>query len=146
MPDAVIHPTPQELSAFGLGKLPEHAAAVVAAHLESCSTCLQAVAGVMPDSFLNKVRAAGPAGTDNLLFRLDRLFVLLTPLAAPALTRESHDGPPDPVCLTGCGQNHRRVQRSSANRQRSSRPQRAERGRQRAETATPEHEFEQNDG
>jgi serine/threonine protein kinase len=58
MPDAVIHPTPQELTAFGLGKLPERAAAVVAAHLESCPACRQAVAGVSADSFLNKVRDA----------------------------------------------------------------------------------------
>ena len=58
MPDAVIHPTPQELTAFGLGKLPERDAAVVAAHLESCAACRQAVAGVTADSFLGKVRDA----------------------------------------------------------------------------------------
>jgi serine/threonine protein kinase len=63
MPKAVIHPTPQELTAFGLGKLPEHAAAVAGAHLESCPTCLQTVPEVMPDSFLKKVRAAGSAGS-----------------------------------------------------------------------------------
>ena len=34
MPDAVTHPTTQELAAFGLGKLPERTAAAVAAHLE----------------------------------------------------------------------------------------------------------------
>jgi hypothetical protein len=48
-------------------------------------------------------------------FAVIRLFVLLTPLATPALTRESHDGLPDPACLTGFGPNHRCVQRSSAN-------------------------------
>jgi serine/threonine protein kinase len=58
MDDAVPHPTPQELAAFGLGKLPEPAAAVVAAHLESCSSCRQAVAGVSSDSSLDMVRAA----------------------------------------------------------------------------------------
>jgi serine/threonine protein kinase len=63
MPDAVIHPTPQDLTAFGLGKLPEDAAAAVAVHLESCHSCRQAVAAVAPDSFLDKVRAAGPAGS-----------------------------------------------------------------------------------
>jgi serine/threonine protein kinase len=63
MPDAVIHPSPQELTDFGLGKLPKHAAAAVAAHLESCPSCLQAVAGVLPDSFLKKVRAAGASGS-----------------------------------------------------------------------------------
>jgi hypothetical protein len=31
MPDAVIHPTPQKLAAFGVGKLPERAAASAAA-------------------------------------------------------------------------------------------------------------------
>jgi serine/threonine protein kinase len=63
MTDAVIHPTPQELTAFGLGKLPQHAAAAVAAHLESCPACRKVVAGVKADSFLEKVRAAGPAGS-----------------------------------------------------------------------------------
>jgi serine/threonine protein kinase/HEAT repeat protein len=63
MPDAVIHPTPQELTAFGLGKLPEHAAAAVATHLEFCPACRQVVAGVIPDSFLDKVRAAKQAGS-----------------------------------------------------------------------------------
>jgi anti-sigma factor RsiW len=56
MPDAVTHPTPQELAAFGLGKLPERTAAAVAAHLETCPACRQAVAAVPPDSFLDKVR------------------------------------------------------------------------------------------
>ena len=63
MPDAITHPTPQELTAFGLGKLPERAAAGVAAHLESCPGCRQAVAAVLPDSFLDKVRAASPGGS-----------------------------------------------------------------------------------
>ncbi|HTU19361.1 MAG TPA: zf-HC2 domain-containing protein, partial [Gemmataceae bacterium] len=63
MPDAVTHPTLHELIAFGLGKLPEGAAAVVAAHLEICPTCRQAVANVTPDSFLGKVRDAGPHGS-----------------------------------------------------------------------------------
>src|SRR5215831_9900831 len=63
MPDAVTHPTPQELAAFGLGKLPERTAAAVSSHLESCPACRQAVAAVPPDSFLGKVRAAGPAGS-----------------------------------------------------------------------------------
>jgi serine/threonine protein kinase len=63
MPETVIHPTPQELTAFGIGKLPEHAAAAVAAHLELCPACRQAVAGVSSDSFLDRVRAAGLAGS-----------------------------------------------------------------------------------
>ncbi|HJT76718.1 MAG TPA: spherulation-specific family 4 protein [Gemmataceae bacterium] len=60
MPDAVTHPTPQELAAFGLGKLVGRAAEEVARHLEACSVCRQAVAQVPPDSFLDKVRAAAP--------------------------------------------------------------------------------------
>ena len=60
MPDAVTHPTIQELAAFGLGKLPERAAAAIAAHLESCPACRETVANLPPDSFLGKVRAAKP--------------------------------------------------------------------------------------
>jgi tRNA A-37 threonylcarbamoyl transferase component Bud32 len=63
MPDAVTHPTPQELAAFGLGKLTGRAAAAVARHLEGCAACQQVVAGLPPDSFLGKVRAAGPAAS-----------------------------------------------------------------------------------
>jgi tRNA A-37 threonylcarbamoyl transferase component Bud32 len=63
MPDAVTHPTPQELAAFGLGKLTGGAADAVAAHLEGCSACRQAVADLPPDSFLGKVRAAQPGAS-----------------------------------------------------------------------------------
>src|SRR6516165_9382648 len=60
MPDVVTHPSPQDLTAFGLGKLPERAAAAVAAHLETCAACRQAVADLPPDSFVGKVHAARP--------------------------------------------------------------------------------------
>ncbi len=60
MPDALIHPTPQELTAFGLGQLPEAAAAAVAGHLEVCPVCRQAVANLPPDA-LRKTRAARPS-------------------------------------------------------------------------------------
>jgi tRNA A-37 threonylcarbamoyl transferase component Bud32 len=60
MPDTVTHPTPQQLAAYGLGKLPERAAAAVAAHLEVCAACRTAVAGLAPDSFVARVHAAGP--------------------------------------------------------------------------------------
>src|SRR5438132_13202373 len=63
MPDAVTHPSQQELAAYGLGKLPDRAAAGVASHLEACPACRQAVAGLPPDSFLGKVRAARPGGS-----------------------------------------------------------------------------------
>jgi serine/threonine protein kinase len=58
MAGTVSHPTTQELAAFGLGQLPERAAAVVAAHLESCSSCRQAVAEVSADSCLDMVHFA----------------------------------------------------------------------------------------
>src|SRR5581483_10202404 len=58
MADAVSHPTTQELADFGLGKLPERAASVVAAHLESCSACRQAVEDVSDDSCLDTVHPA----------------------------------------------------------------------------------------
>ena len=60
MPDAIMHPSLQELSDFGLGRLPEAAAATVAEHLETCATCQKAVAELPPDSFLGKVRASRP--------------------------------------------------------------------------------------
>lgn len=49
-------------------------------------------------------------------------FSSSSPFATPAITPESHDGLPDPVCITGLGRNHRRVQRCSANLLRPSRP------------------------
>jgi serine/threonine protein kinase/Leucine-rich repeat (LRR) protein len=60
MPDATTHPSVQELSDFGLGRLPEAAAATVAEHLETCPACQKAVAELAPDSFLGKVRASRP--------------------------------------------------------------------------------------
>ncbi len=88
MLDAMIHPTLHELVAFGLGKLPERAAAVVAAHLESCPPCRKAVANVPPDSFLDKVRAARPdassfpprlAGASNAASSADRPAMPIVP-------------------------------------------------------------------
>src|SRR5260370_20880253 len=63
MPDAVTHPTPQELAAFSLGRLPEAAAVAIARHVESCAACRKAVENLPPDSFVGKVRAAKPAGS-----------------------------------------------------------------------------------
>lgn len=63
MPEAVAHPSPQMLSAFGLGRLPEAAAATVARNVDTCPACRQAVEGLPADSFLGKVRAAKPGGT-----------------------------------------------------------------------------------
>jgi serine/threonine protein kinase len=63
MPNAMTHPTAQELTAFGHGKLPEEQTATVAAHLETCAACRQAVADLPADAFLEKVKAARPGGT-----------------------------------------------------------------------------------
>jgi hypothetical protein len=60
MPDVRAHPTAQQLALFGHGKLPQAQAAAVAAHLETCADCRQAVANLPPDSFLGKVQAAKP--------------------------------------------------------------------------------------
>jgi hypothetical protein len=83
------------------------------------------------------VNQRSAAGTDDLRFRPDPPFRPPHPLATPALTRESHDGLPDPVCITGFGANHRRVERSCANLRRTSRPKGASRSPQRAETKPP---------
>src|SRR5579883_852972 len=90
MHNAVLHPTPQELTAFALGKLPEHAAASVAAHLDTCPACRQAVAAVPPDSFLDKVRAVKQ---DSSSFPPD--------LAEPddALSSAGKSATPDVPCL-----------------------------------------------
>ena len=61
MPNAAIHPTPQELTAFALGKLTDSATATVAHHLEKCPECRQAIEKVPADSFVGKVRAARPS-------------------------------------------------------------------------------------
>jgi serine/threonine protein kinase len=63
MPDTTAHPTPRALALFAHGKLSEAQAATVAAHLESCAACRQAVADLPPDSFLGKLRAAQPGGS-----------------------------------------------------------------------------------
>ena len=61
MPNAAIHPTPQELTAFALGKLADDAAATVARHLEMCPACRQAIEKLPGDSFVGKLRAAKPS-------------------------------------------------------------------------------------
>jgi len=65
MSDAAVHPTPQELTAFGLGKLSEENATTIANHLSTCTDCRGAVAAVAPDSFVRKLRTAQAA--DSIL-------------------------------------------------------------------------------
>jgi hypothetical protein len=60
MPDVSTHPSAKALALFGHGKLPAAQAATVAAHLETCADCCQAVAALAPDSFMGKVRDAQP--------------------------------------------------------------------------------------
>ena len=60
MPDAMTHPTPQELTAFGLGQLAEAEATAVAGHLEVCPSCRRVVENLPPDAFVGKVRASRP--------------------------------------------------------------------------------------
>jgi tRNA A-37 threonylcarbamoyl transferase component Bud32 len=54
----VTHPATEQLSAFGLGKLNEAAAAAIAQHLEGCLSCRKAVERVAGDTFVGLVRAA----------------------------------------------------------------------------------------
>lgn len=61
MPNAAIHPIPQELTAFALGKLADDAEAIVARHLETCTACRQAIEKLPADSFVGKLRAARPS-------------------------------------------------------------------------------------
>jgi WD40 repeat protein/tRNA A-37 threonylcarbamoyl transferase component Bud32 len=63
MPEITAHPSAQALSLFSQGKLSEAQAKTVAAHLETCPGCRQAVAALPPDSFLGKVRAAQPGSS-----------------------------------------------------------------------------------
>jgi serine/threonine protein kinase len=65
MPNAVTHPTPQQLTAFGLGKLSEAAAATVAAHLESCPACRQVAAKAAPSPIADQARAAKPGSSST---------------------------------------------------------------------------------
>ena len=57
-----LHPTPQTLQAYGLGKLDDASAEAVNQHLEHCPDCLRQVAEMAPDSFLDRLREvqAGP--------------------------------------------------------------------------------------
>ncbi len=63
MPEMMSHPSEQALALFGNGKLCESQTATLIALLETCADCRNAVAGLPPDSFMCKVRAAKPSGT-----------------------------------------------------------------------------------
>ncbi len=55
---ALVHPSPQQLAAFSLGRLEEAAALPVADHLAGCTTCRQVVENTPSDTFLHWLRAA----------------------------------------------------------------------------------------
>jgi hypothetical protein len=57
------HPSPEQLSAFGLGKLDEETSATLEAHLADCPQCRQALEHPQADSFVARLREAGPAQT-----------------------------------------------------------------------------------
>jgi uncharacterized protein (TIGR03067 family) len=59
---ATAHPSDQTLSAYGLGKLDDHTANSVHAHLEACEYCRKRVSGMSSDSFLDRVRDARGTG------------------------------------------------------------------------------------
>ena len=60
------HPTPQTLSAYGLGKLDAEAAEAVDAHVRQCADCRNRVAEVSADSFLDRVRGVPkPSGSSQ---------------------------------------------------------------------------------
>lgn len=57
MPDALVHPIPEQLTAFALGKLAQAEAAEIADHLAECD-CEKAVAAAPDDSVVALLRSA----------------------------------------------------------------------------------------
>ena len=53
-----LHPSPDELKAFGMGRLNVTGSTTVAAHIETCADCRRVVAESSGDSFLNRIQAA----------------------------------------------------------------------------------------
>ena len=56
--NAATHPTNQALRGYGMGKLDNYAAEAISRHLDVCSDCVQRVAGLSSDSFLERLREA----------------------------------------------------------------------------------------
>ncbi|HZU38943.1 MAG TPA: zf-HC2 domain-containing protein, partial [Gemmataceae bacterium] len=54
------HPSAEQLSHFGLGRLSDAEAEAVARHLDQCPVCSAAAQHIAPDSFVGRVRKAGP--------------------------------------------------------------------------------------
>src|SRR5262249_53020037 len=57
------HPTPEQLAAFGLGRLDEAESARIELHLEGCASCRSVVESLPADSFIGAVRSAAATCT-----------------------------------------------------------------------------------
>src|SRR5436305_3117485 len=57
-----VHPSPETLAAFGVGKLPAAQRAEVERHVAECDRCCAALQGVADDTLLALARAAAPPG------------------------------------------------------------------------------------
>jgi serine/threonine protein kinase len=86
MPDAITHPTPQQLAAFSQGKLPEAAAVAVAEHLRGCPACRQAVAKLAPGSMVPQVRSVRPATSSTRMATAPTLQPATEVYRAPAVS------------------------------------------------------------
>src|SRR5262245_23003699 len=53
-----LHPTDQDLRAYGLGKLDDSSAESVNKHLESCSDCRQRVGDLTSDGVFGRIQGA----------------------------------------------------------------------------------------
>jgi len=51
-----LHPTPQILRAYGLGRLDDSSSETIGKHLEACASCRRLAAEVAPDTFLGRLR------------------------------------------------------------------------------------------
>src|SRR3954452_17596015 len=60
-----VHPPPDPLAAYGLGRLSDAEADAVARHLDRCPACRARVADLPADSFLGRLRAAGRPGAET---------------------------------------------------------------------------------
>jgi serine/threonine protein kinase/formylglycine-generating enzyme required for sulfatase activity len=77
---ALLHPTEQTLSDFGLGKLDDGQAEIINNHLNECSECQRLVAEMSSDSFLGRLRGAeGQSSRTN------------TGIQAPIMSKEPGD-------------------------------------------------------
>jgi hypothetical protein len=63
------HPSPDELAAFGQGKIHPEAQAAIAGHVAECAACCAALRGVPDDTLLQRLRLghAAPDGAPTVL-------------------------------------------------------------------------------